>query len=575
VFCLDFFILESAIFRKFNPFGKLLWPSAPHRNFIESWVDIIKLIKEYPMKKCVMSVLIYLSLLISSFHFAEPISNHAFPVEIAQSLEETAEDIAGDEGVVLEVEDQGSETVIYIFEERHDSILGQIEIAMMLDNLYADYDLRLIGLEGLTVEDGPLDLSYMHVEPYYQPDQPITNREDVLVQTLQEGEIGSAELLGLVYHDMVIAGIDDAALYSMSLDLSIWYTAYDHNYQIMSCEMTDEQFDFWRELMEKEEYQMAYDYAIQNSPSGQEMVERIQGKNSAEDFVQILDELETGINDCAEKYGNPVPPKMINDMAALRDYMDVVMARSDAMASALLDLITAHPGAPIATTIGVMHTARIVDLISDAGFSVVVFRPTSLEDDNTAGLIPEEAYLRKQAGGSVTPEGYIASFFDNRDRDKKYPTSAEKEWYLFQVKLRMELQKYAYDMTKSGAEAAFVSYPDVPLIGPNGKTWGTLRFVDFVPSKDPNNPHPIIEWEVTIENPDILGWPISVMRGTAQHLSGQEQKLNVVHFGRLDYAKEMILNQHDVPEQETTDRGGYITQRGCSDTDISITGVSD
>ena len=525
------------------------------------------------MKKSILCVLIFLSLLISSLNFTEPISNTDFPVKIALSLAETAEDIAGEEGVVLSVVDNGSEEIVYIFEERHDSILGQIEISMMLDNLYADHGLRLIGLEGLIVEEGPLDLSYMHVEPYYQPDQPITNREDVLVQTLQEGEIGSAELLGLVYHDIVIAGIDDAELYSESLDSEIWYTAYDHNYQIMSCEMTDEQFDFWRDLMQKEEYQMAYDYALQSSESGQEMVKRIQEKNSAEEFVQILDELETGINDCAEKYGNPVPPKMINDMAALRQYMDVVMARSEAMASALLELISSHPAQPIATTIGVMHTSRIVHLVSEAGYSVVVIRPTSLEEDNTAGLIPEDAYLRKQEGGSVTPDGYMASFLD--DRDKKYPTSADKEWYLFQVKLRMELQKYAYDMTKSGAEAAFVSYPDVPLIGPNGKTWGTLRFVDFVPSKDPNNPNPVVEWEVTIENPNMLGWPISVMRGTAQHLPGQEQKLKVVHFGRLDYAKEMIINQKAAPEKETADRGGYITQRGCSDTDISITGVSD
>lgn len=511
------------------------------------------------------------------------------PTEVPPTLAEIAEEIAGKEGVVITVEDRGSDETVYIFEERHDSILGQVEIAMMLDKLYADHDLRLIGLEGLTVEDSPLDLSYMHVEPYYQPEQPITGREDVLVQTLQEGEISSAELLGLVYHDMVVAGIDNAELYAISIDPMIWYTAHDHNYQIITCKMSDEQFDFWRELMQKEEYQMAYDYALQSSETGQEMLDRIQGKNSAEEFIEMLDELEVGVKDCAEKYGNPVPPKLVNDITALREYLDIVVERSEAMASAVLGLTEAQPGEPVAIAIGLMHTARIVELLSEAGLSVVVIRPTSLEEDNIAGLLSKEAYQRKQEGQSVVPDGYLGAFLDGRG--KKPTPVAQKGWYEFSVKIREILQIFAW-RTAHGLPVG-----DQRL---TGDAWNGIdvEIVSII-SGDANNPNPIVEWQVRkrwvegVETSGEVNKIISeifgkeallesgdhrdkiLLRGIAQLVSGKEEKVDVTLFGRLNTAKEMILNQDDTSEQESSSRGEFPTQLGCSNTQISVTGVSD
>jgi len=541
------------------------------------------------MKKHVLIMLVLISLLLSAFGIAEPHPEIVTPAETPPTLAELAEGVAGEEGVILFVEDHGSEEIVYIFEERHDSILGQVEIAMMLDTLYANHDLRIIGLEGLTVEDGPLDLSHMHGEPFYQPQQPITNREDVLVQTLQEGEISSAELLGLVYHDMVVAGIDNPELYAVSLDPMIWYTAHDHNYQIMSCEMSDEQFDFWSELMQKEEYQMAYDYALQNSEPGQEMLERINGKNSAEEYIEILDELEGEVEDCAEKYGNPIPPKMINELAALREYMDVVMARSEAMASAVVDLVEDQPGESVAITVGLMHTARIAELISEAGVSVVVIRPNSLEEDNTAGLLSDEAYQRKQEGLSVSQNGLLNAVLDGRG--KKPTTTADNGWYEFSVKLREILQMFAW------RNAHELPVEDQNL---SGDLWNGIdvEIVSTVPGNE-NNPNPIVEWQVRmrwVEGVDrsseinkklseIFGEGILLesgqhkekilLRGLAQLVSGKEEKVDITLFGRLGNAKEMILNHEESLEQETSLRDGFPTQLGCSNTQISVTGVGD
>ena len=95
-------------------------------------------------------------------------------------------------GKVMQIVDGDPKRVIFLFEERHDSILGQMEIALMLHRLYEKYGLKHIGLEGHPVEKGPLNLAWAHIKPYYLPAQKITNREDVIATTLKTGEIGSA-----------------------------------------------------------------------------------------------------------------------------------------------------------------------------------------------------------------------------------------------------------------------------------------------------------------------------------------------------------------------------------------------
>jgi hypothetical protein len=132
------------------------------------------------------------------------------------TLHEIAEEVAADLGQVQTVVEGDSAGTIFALEERHDSRLVQVEIAMMLNRLYESHGLRTIGLEGLAATES-LDLSWGHWPSAYRPDQLITGREDVIVQMLRDGEISNAEMIGLIYSDVQIAGIEDAELYSIEM----------------------------------------------------------------------------------------------------------------------------------------------------------------------------------------------------------------------------------------------------------------------------------------------------------------------------------------------------------------------
>ena len=52
--------------------------------------------------------------------------------------------------------------------------------------------MRTFGLEGLAAGQ-TLNLAWAHRQPAFTPDDPITSREDVILQTLAEGDANSVE----------------------------------------------------------------------------------------------------------------------------------------------------------------------------------------------------------------------------------------------------------------------------------------------------------------------------------------------------------------------------------------------
>ncbi|RME08519.1 MAG: hypothetical protein D6803_01010, partial [Anaerolineae bacterium] len=272
------------------------------------------------------------------------------------TLEEMAAAVAEEVGVVQMVVEGEGESVIFVFDERHDSRLGQVEIAIMLNRLYADYGMRYIGLEGLAAEAGPLDLSWAHREPYYQPGQPITSREDVLTQMLQEGEFGSAEFLGLIYPDVVVEGIDNADLYAVNPAEGAWRAPYDYLYDISLASMSDEDYTAWDALIQQKRYQEAFEFAMSADPFVAERYEMLKDTAlSVGDMLSLLDELEAQ----ADEVGANLVEGAAENLKALRDYLGVVSERSTAMVENALALAEEHADAPLAITIGAMHTEEV------------------------------------------------------------------------------------------------------------------------------------------------------------------------------------------------------------------------
>jgi hypothetical protein len=108
---------------------------------------------------------------------------------------------------------------IFIFDERHDSYIMNLQESLALVRLYQNYGLRGVGLEG-----------YIKTHAI-QPDLP--HNEDLAFPLLKYGEISSAEFLYLSYSGVELHPIEIDADYivpsgnlSTTLGTYIWKIAY-------------------------------------------------------------------------------------------------------------------------------------------------------------------------------------------------------------------------------------------------------------------------------------------------------------------------------------------------------------
>jgi hypothetical protein len=176
-------------------------------------------------------------------------------VPIAQtgtaSVDEMAAAITQKAGKVVQALPGDPNHVVILLEESHAFTLGQVESAIILNRLYRAYGVRTIGLEGLAAGQ-TLNLAWAHRQPAFTPDNPITAREDVILQTLAEGDANSVEALGLIYNDVTVAGIDNASLYAVQPNPDIWNAPYNYLYSIALAEMTDANIkSAWKELVDQ------------------------------------------------------------------------------------------------------------------------------------------------------------------------------------------------------------------------------------------------------------------------------------------------------------------------------------
>ncbi len=484
------------------------------------------------------------------------------PTPVPITLNDIAAEIASDVGVVTTVVATELEPAIFIFEERHDSMLGQVEIAIMLNRLYTDYELRHIGLEGHMADAGPLDLAWAHRQPYYQPDQPITNREDVMTQTLQDGEIGSAELIGLIYHDVVVDGIDNAELYAFEPPKVAWIAPDFYLYYTALAGMSDEQRTAWEALYAAEQYDEAFEFAISSDEFTAGVWERLSDPVniiSAEEWLTLLDEMQTQ----AELVGAEMTTQDAAYLGALVEYFEYVSQRSDAMAAAMLDLTTAYPESPLAMTIGTLHTARVVELFSQAGVSFAVIRPRSLAEGDTTGLLSAEAYQRKQQGLSVAPDGFLGSYLDGR---KKPGTTADKKNYLTEELIRELAQNlaaraaYIWENGTDDETDRLYDLVDIYLVElskkPEYKALFDVAWVKLEITVSSAN-SPVVELEFEFHEP-IFGQKTLIVHAAVI----SSLKKPVVTLGeRLDLARKNVKSPPNTSGQETI----------CSDT--AITGI--
>jgi hypothetical protein len=370
----------------------------------------------------------------------EPAPSPTTPEPTPVALQEMAEAVTDGVGEVMGIIEENLEKVVFVFEEVHNSILLQVEIAIMLNRLYADYGLRHVGLEGYTADNAPLDLAWAHHEPYFQPGDFITAREDVIVQRLADGEISNAEMLGLIYHDAVIHGIDDPVLYAYDLPSAAQGTVQLYIYNIAIKRMSDPLYNAWQALYDQGEYDEAFEYAMSVDDDAAVMwarwtdLDAVMQEGDVPAFIDDIkaDAAEVDLDMGAEAEAN------LDTLRAY--YADYVVPRSDAVAENMLAIVAAYPGAPLAMIIGASHTDRVVDLLTGAGVSVVVLRGVSQPNAIEAGMLSNEAFLRKAQGLSVAVDGHLGALLDGR---RKPPPVVKLDWYKLEQDIFWVLQDIA------------------------------------------------------------------------------------------------------------------------------------
>lgn len=487
------------------------------------------------------------------------------------------EEIAADVGKVLMVEEGDRERVVVVFEEIHGSILVQLEIAIMLNRLYADFGMHHIGLEALTTEESPFDLSWAHRPPLYRPDQPITSREDVVVQTLIEGEIGGVEMMGLIYEDVVVHGIDDPGLYAVEVSPEVWGAPYTYLYNIALARMPKGQATRWKKLYDRGEYQAAFEYAMTADSFTAEKHARLADTiDIASDVerLEILDELEA----MAKLVNVKLPVGAKKYLDALRCYLEEFAQRTEAMVANTLNLAAANRGDPVGMNIGGMHTDRVVELLSAAGVSFAVLRTQAQAEESTAGLLSTEALRRKAEGLSVAPDWALGGLLDGR---RKPPPVANSSWYKAQHFMRESMQHLAESAAAQWTAGKSAEEIHASLEASLWASFGPLSFEELLarhniinatilavfPARPPN-PNPTVDARFILIDPAT--GEEETIDGTAWVIEGQETKASVVLDERLSAVMEHFVSSEREPESIAAEGPESIPkpepQQVCSNT---------
>lgn len=480
------------------------------------------------------------------------------PTEVPITLSDIAAEVAEEVGVVTTVVENEAQPVIFVFEERHDSILGQIEIAIMLNRLYEDHGLRHIGLEGYMAGEEPLNLAWAHREPYFQPDQAITGHEDVMVQMTQEGEFSAVELVGLLYYDVVVDGIDNAELYAFNPPEEAWDAPDFYLYYIALAGMSEVEHTAWQSLYDSEQYDAAFDFAMGSDEFTAEMYAKLSDSVdivSAEEWLTALHEIAAQ----AEAVEVDLTEADIANLEAMGEYFEHVSQRSDAMVTEMLDLANANFNAPLAVNIGALHTEHVVELLTEAGVSFAVIRPLSLAEGSTAGLLSAEAYQRKQQGLSVAPDGWMGSFLDGR---KKPPPVADKERIKLEYELRQLVQALAGTANVMAQDGKSLSEIQDTLIFMS-KAFSNLEIRGVVPG-DEANPNPQVKLTLKLDDGRTLDITAQVITGSSLKLGLEiqiEERLKDAWQGVNDFFESL----EDAAKEGTETK----PQKICSDTEVT------
>lgn len=406
-----------------------------------------------------------------------------------------------DIGEINLVGDSVSDKKVIVFEERHDSRTGQLEIAIMLTRLYNEYDVKYIALEGALAKDGPLDLGWYHQ---------LSDKEtlaDVAVQILREGEVSSAEFMAMALPDVTVKGIETPEDYAVELDDNAGSAPTLYLFYIAVSSLKEDEMAKFNELYEADKVKEAVEFVINTDEWTQSQYEKITASNfSVEELVKVLEEIEAKANEVNADVNEELKTNFQN----YKHFFEVASRRSDTMMDNTLALLNEHPDTPIAMIIGAAHTAKISDLLDSQGISHVVIKPKALATEEP-GELTSDAYERKLQALSVDEKGGLGALLDGR---KKPPPVVQQRWFQIESGIKVVAIKIAraaaaggkppFDKPPYDLQTEFASYS--PHVSVN---WDSIEIID-----DDEPKKVILSFDVQIDGKTKRVWVGAVQRAT-------------------------------------------------------------
>ncbi|NLX09600.1 MAG: hypothetical protein GXY36_08080 [Chloroflexi bacterium] len=355
-----------------------------------------------------------------------------------------------------------AEPRVFLVQENHVYVSGQVESAVMIHRLVRDYGLSLIGSEGAFPVTS-FDTSWFNAG--LSPNQV----RNIAVELLGEGEISQAELAAIVYPDyadvtvggdFAIFGIDDQSYYESAdvtarwageFDLAMLYTAIalldtvgqeavlDH-FDVIPDEEGPE-MDAWREQLYTLTYTNHPDLAIRNwyadsilEPGACMMRGVTEDLNSLDAGLEIIKAHQT---DTEAAWGLSLA-ESINFAGQEREFYINAHEREVTMVYELGGWLADHPDRAILAVIGAGHTGWMERTLEDDGYSTVVLSSESLCDPSVAIELSDEAYVSKMEGQSVDIFGGLAGLLSGVDPvlSIKPGNVLEQPWFQVDAQVR-------------------------------------------------------------------------------------------------------------------------------------------
>jgi hypothetical protein len=295
--------------------------------------------------------------------------------------------IAPGVGAVGDSRATGKKGPIFVFEEYHNSRVGQLQIAVMLLRLHDQHGVREFGVEGAI--QGTPDLSATW---YHQAGGADAQglRDAVAVRMLAEGEVGAGEFLALVRPTARVFGLELRSEYDVALEsegsAQVFYLM-----KIAEKHLSQADIRSVNRLIEQKKLEEAIEHILMSDPWVRTKYEVL--KAGSITSIDGMAQLARDIRDRAREQDVEIDAENKANMDKTIAFFEAATQRSSTMTSYILNQASVKSGAAAAMQIGAGHTSQILGILKTADASYAQIAPKALNPD--FAILSNEQFARK------------------------------------------------------------------------------------------------------------------------------------------------------------------------------------